>query len=92
MSEPLKVLLITESVRESWMRDASTYVSTVGIIGTGVLLQSSAMQWVGAFLAMVIIASKTLATGAKYKMTTIEARKVLDELDKTRQSNSGVGE
>lgn len=56
----------------------ATFVSLVGI---GVLINSDALQWVGAFLALVAVFMR--AAKANKSMTIAEARQYLDELEKS---------
>ncbi|MDO5614447.1 MAG: hypothetical protein Q4G14_14545 [Paracoccus sp. (in: a-proteobacteria)] len=48
----MKVLILRESLRASIISDVVTYLMIVLVIGTGVVLQSDAMQWLG-FLMLV---------------------------------------
>ena len=74
-AKDIRVVIIHETARQSWMRDASTYALVVALIGTGVALDSAAMQWVG----FCILAMGALRIISKIKSRTIaEAREVLD--------------
>lgn len=48
-----RIILLHETALQSWARDASSVASIVVLVGLGVLLDSSAMQWVGAALFFV---------------------------------------
>jgi hypothetical protein len=74
-----EIMLISESVLESWMHDASTFALFIAMIGMGVYLDSSAMQWVGALMGFVTIISH--AAKNKSRMTIAQARARLDELE-----------
>lgn len=77
-----KIILIRETTRESWKRDASTFALFVGLIGIGILCKSDAMQWTGAIVGFVTIIA--ICSGRREKCTfTIEAaRTELDRLEK----------
>ena len=44
------VLMVHETVRECIARDVVTFLTFAAMSGLGVLLQSSAMQWIGGLL------------------------------------------
>lgn len=81
MSKNDPVIIIHETVAKSWMRDASTFALFGGLIGVGILLDSSAMQWMGAIIAFITIIEKSTGLHAKNRMTIDQARKRLDELE-----------
>ncbi|MBB5663230.1 hypothetical protein GGE68_001406 [Rhizobium leguminosarum] len=66
-----KFIVITESVFQSWARDASTLALFVSLIGIGIALDSSAMQWTGAIVGFIATAAK--ATGKAKKLTKEQA-------------------
>ena len=75
----LEFIIIHETVFQSWCRDASTFALFVGLIGIGYMLDSSAMQWAGFFVAII---ATFVRAGVKAKKLTIEqARARLDELE-----------
>ncbi|RJG46540.1 hypothetical protein [Mesorhizobium sp. DCY119] len=76
-----EILVIHESVWHSFVRDATTFLMAVSIIGVGVLLASTAMQWVGAIVFFLAVAGT--AAAHKNRMTIEEARKRIDELEAT---------
>lgn len=49
-----------ETALYSWVHDASTFVMAAGLIGLGVYLESTAMQWTGA----IVFFLTTIATAA----------------------------
>lgn len=78
MSKPT-VIVIHEGFWQSLARDATTFLMAVSIIGVGVLLTSSAMQWVGAIVFFIAVAGT--ASASKNRFTIDEARKRIDELE-----------
>lgn len=68
-----------EPLLVAWGRDLSTFCIFLALIGIGIALQSTAMQWAGAIIGFLVIFSK--ASGAVKKMTIQEARAYLDELE-----------
>jgi hypothetical protein len=85
MDDKKTVIIIRETWPQSWMRDASSVVGFVALIGIGVYLESSAMQWVGAILGFSTLFSGLSDLESKNTLTTEEARRRLDEID-TEQS------
>ena len=78
MSEKTKIefIIIHESVLKSWMRDASTFALFAGLIGFGAFLDSSAMEWCGFFVAIVVLLAKASKTAKR--MTREEAIRHLE--------------
>lgn len=74
-----QVIILHESVAQSWARDASSFVMAMGMMGVGVWLGSSAMQWIGGLLWLLALATK--ASSMAKRMTVAEARQRLDEID-----------
>lgn len=75
-----KVIVVRETVRESIIKDCITIALFGGMIGVGVILDSNAMQWVGALAAFLTTATLAIrsATGTN-KFTIEQARAKLDE-------------
>ncbi len=71
----VRVIPDTETVLKSLTKDLGTYLLIVLVIGTGVYLQSSAMQWVGFLLLIAVALSKTTVK----KMKPEEAIKFIKE-------------
>lgn len=78
MSKP-EVIILHETVLQSWLIDASTFVMFLALIGIGVFLDSSAMQWIGAIIGFLTISSR--AAGRKNRLSFNGARKRIDELE-----------
>ncbi len=83
MKERTHIILITESAIQSWARDASTLVMFVALIGIGVWLDSSAMQWMGAVIGFITIATR--ASKLRQNLTIEQARRRLDEIEREAQ-------
>lgn len=75
-----KVIIVHESVLKAIVTDAVTYIMVVGVIGTGWLLGSSAMEWIG-FLALLITAFLVALGKSDKQMTIKEAREFLNKLE-----------
>lgn len=73
-----EVMIIHETVLQSYLIDTSTFIMFAALIGLGVYLDSAAMQWVGALIGFVTIAGRIARHG---RMTIEQARKRLDELE-----------
>ena len=54
-----RYVVIHETLTQSILRDLVSFVTTVGIIGVGVLLDSPAMQWFGFVIAMLVILGRS---------------------------------
>lgn len=85
MTDKREILIITESVGQSWRRDLSSLVTIIALIGIGILLKSNAMQWVGAILGFLMIMSRAARTVKDNRFTVEEARKRLDEIERARR-------
>jgi hypothetical protein len=67
------VILVVESVKQSIIKDTFTFVMVTSLIGIGVFLESTAMQWFGAFMAMVGILGAIKKYSQKQTMTPQQA-------------------
>jgi hypothetical protein len=65
-----EIMLVSETVAQSWLKDGS---------GTGWFLDSSALQWSGAFVGFLTLALRS--SGKVPRLTIAEARERLDELE-----------
>ncbi len=75
------VIIVHETAGQSFARWAIGFLTTVGLIGIGVLMNSAAMQWMGAVLAMIAIMARAVHERNLCRMTVPEARKKLDEIE-----------
>lgn len=71
--EPQSVVILHESVFQSVVRDLFTFAMVVGIIGVGVVVGSSAMQWVGFLMVITFLFAKGLQRKVKSIKTPQEA-------------------
>lgn len=74
------VIVLCETTLQSWCRDLSTFALFAGLIGLGVYLESSAMQWVGAIIAFTVTIAKSTGLHKRSRKTVAEARAFIDEL------------
>lgn len=81
MKRETKVMVISETVAQSIARDLGTFAAFAGLIGVGWLIDSSAMQWFGGVLAMIVMSVKAMAIGNKRTFTVAEARAELDRIE-----------
>lgn len=80
MSKPTReIIIVSESVLASWMRDAGSIGALFGLMGAGVYLESSAMQWFGGFIGVFWLIAKQGSKKMTYDIPG--ARKRLDELE-----------
>ena len=75
------IMLVDDRLFKSLLSDACTVISFVAMIGIGVLLESSAMQWVGALMWMMAVIGKAALISSKQRYTISEARSELDKLE-----------
>jgi len=80
-----EVILLQESVWQSFCRDALTFATFAAMIGLGVYLDSSAMQWVGGVLFFIALMARVVNTGKRNTYTIEQAREKLDEIEEARQ-------
>lgn len=79
MSE--KVIIIRENLAESIAKDCFTFLMLTGLVFVGWLLESTALQWIGALMGFAAVCVK--ASGAQKRRTfdIAGARKLLDEME-----------
>jgi hypothetical protein len=77
-----KIMIIRESVRESWLIDGGTFLACLAIMVLSRLMDSQAMGWLG-FVALLVVAIGRMTNAAKKRYYTIsEARAELDRIEK----------
>ncbi|MCO5072082.1 MAG: hypothetical protein M9944_12830 [Rhizobiaceae bacterium] len=81
MTDKIEVVIVNESLATSLAKDAGTLVVLVSMAGIGVLLESTALQWVGAILGFIWLLSRATSAFSKSRMTIAQARKRLDEIE-----------
>lgn len=79
MKQPPEIIILRETVLQSWASDAGTFALFGALIGIGWLMDSTAMQWVGAIVGFIAILSKSLTRSKR--RTIAQARQRLDELE-----------
>ena len=79
MSETRTVVVIRESVAESWLIDSGTVVALVVPVLIGWWLESEALQWIGSIIAFLAICGRAL--GKTKPMTIAQAREYLDRVE-----------
>ena len=75
-----KLIVIREGWLESAKKDALSVLCAFAMIGPGVLLNSSAMQWAGFFVLLLIAVSRASGLREKHAMTLEEAEAYLADL------------
>lgn len=84
MNTKPEVILLWETPLQSWKSDMSSVVGFILLIGIGVYLESSAMQWVGAILGFVTMIAQSARLNKDERLTIEQARKRLDEIEAER--------
>lgn len=75
-----------ETVAKSWARDASALALFCGLIGIGVYVGSTAMQWVGALVGFIVIMAKSGTV--THKLTIPEAQDYINDLAAREEGQS----
>lgn len=75
------VILVHETALQSWARDAGTFATIAGLTATGVLLDSAALQWVGAIMGFCAVFARSSGVVQRSRMTVAQARAKLDEIE-----------
>lgn len=73
------IILVHETVWQSWAKDFGTLAMIVSLIGIGIFLNSRALQFVGAIMAMIVIVYLSIGEGKR--MTIDEARAYLTQIE-----------
>lgn len=58
MKDNKTIIILHESTKQSLMRDAGTFAMTIALMGSGWLLGSAAMQWLGFIMICIDIISR----------------------------------
>lgn len=84
MTNKNHILIIYETRKDSIISDLFTFGSLTAVVGIGVLLNSTALQWIAglAWVAIMLAAGARKINNFKRCYTIAEARAVLDRLDK----------
>ncbi len=83
--KPTTMIYVHESVFQSWARDLGSFAILTAPIGLGILLDSSAMQWMGFVVALVAFFARVLSVGKSWRLTPQAAA------DRLRQEFGVVG-
>jgi hypothetical protein len=75
-----RVVFLRESLWESVVADLVTFATVVGVIGTGAMLGSEAMQWLG-FIMLCTVAFTRVFKENGHRMTIEEAKEYLAKLE-----------
>jgi hypothetical protein len=78
MTKKTEVIVIHETVLQSWLIDASTFALFICLIGVGIFLDSNAMQWVGAVIGFLTMVGRFSRLN---RLTIEQARARLNELE-----------
>ena len=75
------VLMYVQTSKQSIVCDTYTFVMILATIGIGVLLESTAMQWVGFLMLFVILMVRASKLRKESTYTIEQAKKKLAELE-----------
>lgn len=76
------IVIVHETVLQSWARDAGTFALFAAMIGIGIAANSEAMQWIGAIMAFITVMIRS--SGKVERLSIAEARAKLDEIEGRR--------
>jgi hypothetical protein len=79
MSET-KIMIVHETVRDSYISDAGTFGALLISIFVGWLLDSQALQWIAGLMFIIGVLFRSLR-GMKYHYTVASARAELDRIE-----------
>lgn len=68
-----KIIIIRETVLQSWLRDLGTFAMAAGLIGVGWALGSTAMQWFGFIATVIFLTARCSSRSRESLMTPTEA-------------------
>jgi len=75
------VILVHETILQSWAHDAGTFATIAGLVAIGVFLDSTALQWIGAIMGFCAVIARSSGTVQRSRMTVAQARIKLDEIE-----------
>lgn len=78
MRTKTEVIIVHETMLQSYLVDSSTFLLFAALIGLGLYLDSSALQWIGGLMGMITICARTLRHD---RLSIADARKRLDEIE-----------
>lgn len=73
-----KIIILHETVLQSYLVDSSTFLLFVALIGVGAYLDSGMLQFIGGLMGIFTICARSMRHN---RMTIAEARKRLDQLE-----------
>lgn len=76
----VKIIVIRESLLESYAKDFGTLALFLALVSIGIALESAALQFVGAFVGTVIMLTWASHNGAK--LTIKEAKRLLEDMER----------
>lgn len=81
------IIVIDEKPIESIIRDTYSIISAFVLIGIGVYLGSSAMEWFGFLMVIIIIFTKASGLRKNMSMTPDEAIAKINEIKSERETS-----
>lgn len=75
------VILIHETILQSLARDAGTFATIAGLVAIGIVVESTALQWIGAIMGFLTVIARSSGAVQRSRMTVAQARTKLDEIE-----------
>lgn len=79
-----KILLVHESFAQSVMKDVISAVTLLSMVGVGVWIDSSAMQWVAGIIWLLWMVGKSASYAKNSVFSFDAARKRIDEWEASK--------
>lgn len=86
MDNPPKLFVVHRTPLEALASNLSSFAVFASLIGLGVYLESAAMQWLGAIVALIVVARVGIEYRSKNMFSIEGARKRLDEIERGHSS------
>lgn len=84
MTTKTEIIILRETAFQSIVSDLATAAILLSCVGLGIWTGSTALQWVGGFIAMIGIIGK--ASGKVRRLSIADARAKLDEIEARREA------
>ncbi|WP_298981501.1 hypothetical protein [uncultured Roseibium sp.] len=88
MTQKHEIIIIDGRLAPSVMKSLTTFGLLTAMMGIGIIMDSSAFQWVAGVVGLIWLIAKASINAKNSQMTLDQARAFLDEIDRRSASNS----
>ena len=81
-----EIILLRERLVDSIIKDCFTFVMVASLCLVGWALQATVLEWVGGFMALLMLLEKSLRSSKRCTMTIPQARARLDEIERESEA------